>query len=59
MAKKSSPSINLGLDSSQLDRLNRASRAAAGVGEFKQASLGATLGDIAVKSGAKLVEDAR
>ena len=59
MAKKSSPSINLGLDSSQLDRLNRASRAAAGVGEFKQTSLGAALGDIAVKSGAKLVEDAR
>ena len=59
MAKKSSPSINLGLDSSQLDRLNRASRAAAGVGEFKQTSLGATLGDIAVESGAKLVEDAR
>ena len=58
MAKKSSPSINLGLDSSQLDRLNRASRAAAGVGEFKQTSLGATLGNIAVQSGAKLVEDA-
>jgi len=58
MAKKSSPSINLGLDSSQLDRLNRASRAAAGVGEFKQTSLGATLGDVAVESGAKLVEDA-
>ena len=59
MAKKSSPSINLGLDSSQLDRLNRASRAAAGVGEFKQTSLGAALGDIAVESGTKLVEDAR
>jgi len=59
MAKKSSPSINLGLDSSQLDRLNRASRAAAGVGEFKQTSLGATLGDVAVESGTKLVEDAR
>ena len=59
MAKKATRStINLGLDSSTLDRLNRASQAKAGVGEeFKQTSFGEGLGNIAVNIGGKLLED--
>ena len=58
MAKKTTGSrINLGLDSNILDRLNRASQAKAGVGEFKQTSFGEGLGNIAANIGGKLLDD--
>jgi len=58
MAKKTTGSrINLGLDSNILDRLNRASQAKAGVGQFKQTSFGEGLGNIAVNIGSKLLQD--
>ena len=58
MAKKTTGSrINLGLDSNILDRLNRASQAKAGVGEFKQTSFGEGLGIIAANIGVKLLDD--
>ena len=58
MAKKTTGSrINLGLDSNILDRLNRASQAKAGVGQFKQISFGEGLGNIAANIGGTLLDD--
>ncbi len=57
MAKKSA-GINLGLGANELNRLNRASQAAAGVGDFKTKGLGETLGQLAVDKGTEMIEDA-
>ena len=56
MAKKSL-GINLGLSGNELNRLNRASQAAAGVGTFKADTFGETLGQLAVDEGTKLLEE--
>ncbi len=56
MAKKSA-GINLGLSGSELNRLNRASQAAAGVGTFKAKGLGETLGQLAVDEGTELLKE--
>lgn len=57
MAKKSA-GINLGLGANELNRLNRASQAAAGVGTFKADTFGETLGQLAVDKGTELLDDA-
>ena len=57
MAKKS-VGINLGLGANELNRLNRASQATAGVGQFKTKGLGETLGQLAVDKGTEMIEDA-
>jgi len=57
MAKKSA-GIDLGLSANELNRLNRASQAAAGVGTFKADTFGETLGQLAVDKGTELLDDA-
>jgi hypothetical protein len=56
MAKKSA-GINLGLSGNELNRLNRASQAAAGVGKFKANTFGETLGQLAVDEGTELLKE--
>jgi hypothetical protein len=56
MAKKSA-GINLGLSGNELNRLNRASQAAARVGKFKANTFGETLGQLAVDEGTELLKE--